>query len=174
MANKEFGYFSDFDKEISKDFMDPEYIYKFDEMKHILSGKIYDRKFEIRTNPLGAPVAYIEVFKTDALNNDTYMNEILGRFMVKYDLIENVHGGGTFYGECYWDEDDKTIYVGWDYCHAYDYYPRGLPEHHFRKWTIIDILGDVRIAMNEINRLNFNCRTFMNNRARNMDINEEL
>lgn len=69
---------------------------------------------------------------------------------VEYDGgLCRVHGGSGYFGNAYWNKDDKKIYVGWDYGHIDDYDARH-PESGGKKWSLIDILMEIAVAEYEI------------------------
>ena len=126
------------------------------EKKLLLEGDYWGRHFAIVRNSVGFPLAYVEVKPDDWImsiesNDDGYDN--------RYDAASMfVNGGATYYGPAHWNKEDKRMYIGWDYGHADDYYPRyqGVDEGH--KWTVYEILMDVAHAVegmerdNDINR----------------------
>lgn len=85
-------------------------IYKKDrEIKILLSGQYRGRKFAILS--LGVhPTAYVELKEEEFQMSENYDN---------YDL--DVHGGFTYIGEAYWDKQDNSKYIGWDYAHLGDF-----------------------------------------------------
>ena len=73
------------------------------------SGEYKGRKFAILN--LGVhPTAYVELKAVEVQKSSNYDD---------YDL--NVHGGFTFLGEAYWNKEDKSKYIGWDYAHCDDF-----------------------------------------------------
>lgn len=72
-------------------------------------GRIKGRKWYILN--LGIhPTAYVELKPSEILKSTNYND---------YDL--SVHGGFTFLDKAYWDKEDKSTYIGWDYAHCDDY-----------------------------------------------------
>lgn len=64
-----------------------------------------------------------------------------------YNYGNVVHGGFTFSGTFPNDEDQDRKWLGWDYAHAGDYVPfmhNVLAPH---KWTIDEIMEDVKRAV---------------------------
>lgn len=64
----------------------------------------------------------------------------------------NVHCGFTYCGEAYWDKEDKTSYLGWDYGHICDY--RGdMPMLFFSEntqWTTEEIYEEVKFVIDQL------------------------
>ena len=87
-----------------------EMIYQKEHIVDVLhSGKYRGRKFAILN--LGThPTAYVELKEQELLRSKSYND---------YDL--SVHGGFTFLNKSYWDDNDTSIYIGWDYAHSGDY-----------------------------------------------------
>lgn len=115
-----------------------EMVYQKDRKIQVLySGEYKGYKFAILN--LGVhPTAYIEnkngFYEYDEANEKTY-NESFP------------HGGFTFLGKCYWDENDKTEYLGWDYAHCDDFSGYYTPEsglYDTKQWTTAEIYEDVK------------------------------
>ena len=74
------------------------------------------------------PTAYIECKLEDC---NSYDDERL-------DII-SVHGGFTYFGESYWNNENNT-YLGWDYAHYMDYagyevlFPACIRSDESKKW----------------------------------------
>ncbi len=110
------------------------------------SGKYRGYSFYILN--LGThPTAYIDVQSNPNLTNKDY-----------FDIDLSVHGGLT-YSSSELLIGDKTIYgwfIGWDYAHAYDYYP--YPEYlpmvscKLKKWSTEEIFEDVKKTIKLINK----------------------
>lgn len=123
------------------------------EKKLLIEGDYWGRHFAIVRNPIGFPVAYIEVKPKDWIMSV----EIDGEdYDTRYDAASMfVNGGATYFGSAYWNEEDDRTYIGWDYAHAGDYYPlynNGNDDGH--KWTICEILMDVAHAVEGMDRDN--------------------
>ena len=109
--------------------------------KVIMEGEFKERHFVILAHHGGHPNAYLEVKKTDSMYK---------RDPKEYDdFLWTVHCGSTYYGNAYWDENDKRTYVGWDYGHYGDY-SEAFPDNNDTKWDIIDILMEIAGACTEI------------------------
>lgn len=79
------------------------------EMKVLHSGKYAGRKFAIISRGV-FPVAYVELKPEELKKSISYDD---------YDI--SVHGGFTYLGKAYWNDQDKSTYIGWDYAHCDDY-----------------------------------------------------
>lgn len=122
-----------------------EMIYSAKMKKEVLhSGEYNGHKFCVMN--LGThPTAYIEC-KLENCNSygDTRLDAI------------SVHGGFTYLGKAYWDETDKTIYLGWDYAHYMDYagYETVLPDclriTENKKWTTGEIYEEVKNVIDQM------------------------
>ena len=121
-----------------------EMIYSAKRKKEVLfSGEYKGHKFCIMN--LGThPTAYVE---NKIINLCSYDDERL-------DKIE-VHGGFTYFGDSYWDETDKTIYLGWDYGHCWDY--AGYYELYwfsdsieYKRWTTTEIYEEVKSVIEQL------------------------
>lgn len=67
----------------------------------------------------------------------------------------DVHGGLTFCGGAYWDKEDKSIYLGWDYAHCNDFMGYELSYDNSlrtkgRMWTTAEIYQTVCSAIDEL------------------------
>lgn len=127
-----------------------EMIYSSKREKQILYEGLYEnRKFAILS--LGThPTAYVEVRNGEPLNyNAEY-----------YDQIK-VHGGLTFSDHSYWDDEDNSFYVGWDYAHYMDYagyemdFPKDLRTDG-KRWTTEEIFEEVKSVIEQLNTLRGN------------------
>ena len=115
-------------------------------LKVIMEGDYKERHFVIGAHHTGHPDAYLEVKESDYIFEDSYSYD-------NYDGgLSKVHGGSTYFGRAYWDDNDKRTYVGWDYGHACDYHARYNPGGD--KYDLIDILMDISRAECEIEQLN--------------------
>lgn len=124
-----------------------EMIYQAERKLEILHSGIYHGcKFAILN--LGThPTAYIEC-KLDNCNDydDVRLDEI------------DVHGGFTFFGVAFWNKDDKTAYLGWDYAHNMDYagyeikFPTSLRSYG-KRWTTAEIYKEVKAVIEQLNTL---------------------
>ena len=97
------------------------------------------------------PTAYVEC-KLENCNSygDDRLDEI------------SVHGGFTFLGNAYWDKEDKTLYLGWDYAHYMDYagYELNFPSQMWcegcKKWTTAEIFEEVKSVIVQLIKENNN------------------
>lgn len=129
--------------------------------KKLLEGDYYDRHFVIIRHKFGSPDAYIEV-KPDDWINKAEPSEY-GKSMNHDDRYEKaglwVNGGPTYFGDAYWDSEDKRTYIGWDYAHCDDYDPQwelsSGKEDSGHKWSMIEIMMDVAHAYEGMERDNF-------------------
>lgn len=113
---------------------------------HVLVEGIYNgRHFAITRHTLGFPDAYIELKPYDYI-----MKAECEDGMPRYDLYEGrVHGGATFFGRCYWHEDDDRFYLGWDYGHCgdFDATSAGWPtKNEAKKWTLLEVMMSIAQA----------------------------
>ena len=123
-----------------------EMVYSSKREKTILYEGLYEnRKFAIIS--LGThPVAYVETTSNEPNDyNDEYYNSV------------RVHGGLTFGDKPYWNDNDKTFYVGWDYAHYMDYagYEMDFPEDlrtDGKRWTTEEIFEDVKSVICQLNK----------------------
>ena len=121
-----------------------EMVYMPNNIKEVLhEGTYLDHKFVILN--LGMhPTAYVEC-KIE--NCRRYMDERL-------DDVR-VHGGFTYFGQPHWTDEDKTVYLGWDYGHAGDFagYYLKYPEWEIlgeKKWTTKEIYHEVKIVIEDL------------------------
>ena len=112
----------------------------FRNSEHVLmEGDYSGRHFAIIRHDLGFPDAYIEVKDDDWICRAEINDDEL-----RYDLYQgSVHGGATYYGRCYWNEEDKRTYLGWDYGHYGDYEACSKAYKGDKKWSYAEILMDV-------------------------------
>lgn len=113
--------------------------------KEVLYSGIYKgRKFSI-VSLESHPVAYVSMKDTEPKD---YYNDY-------YDEVE-VHGGLTYCGKSYWDDDKENWYLGWDYAHAGDlwgYFSKY--GRHGKEWTTEEIYEEVQNVVIQLNRLWF-------------------
>ncbi len=112
----------------------------------LMEGDYFDRHFVILGHHLGTPCAYLEVKEDDRLAKE--LPSEYGKKLNHDDRYESwsgyVHCGATYYGNAYWDSEDKRMYVGWDYAHAGDYIPLEFyGENNDYKWSFTEILMDI-------------------------------
>lgn len=112
-------------------------------LKVILEGTYKGRRFVIGAHHGGFPDAYLEVQENDYIFVESKKYEGYDGNLCK------VHGGSTYFGKAYWDEEDNRTYVGWDYSHLGDFSARW-PNFGGTRYTLIDILMDVAVAETEI------------------------
>ena len=108
------------------------------EVKVLYKGEYKNYKFCIVS--LGThPTAYVEC-KLD--NCKSYYDKRI--------LDVKVHGDFTYMGEAYWDTEDQTTYLGWDYSHDGDYCTL-LPFTVFEKrWTTQEIYDQVKSVIEQL------------------------
>lgn len=115
-------------------------------MEILFSGEYKEHKFYILN--LGThPTAYVE---NKFQNLSSYGDERL-------DNIE-VHGGFTYSDGAYWDKEDKSAYLGWDYAHCFDYagYYAKYPDmyladaHLYKRWTTSEIWEEVKSVIEQL------------------------
>lgn len=125
--------------------------------KHvIMQGDWEGRHFAIVRHSCGFPDAYVEVKEDDWLYQLDCKDGCC-----KYDAFEGwVHGGATYYGRCYWDDNDNRFYLGWDYGHCGDYesfsgelFP-DIDGRHGKKWLISEVLMDIAGAVHDLDWMN--------------------
>ena len=125
------------------------------QLKVVMEGDYRGRHFVIGAHCTGNPNAYLEVEETDAIKVEAE----------RYDYydggLSRVNGGSTYYGEAYWDKEDKRTYVGWDYGHCHDYSAM-CPQIGGKKWDLIDILMEIASAESEIETMNENDPEYWN------------
>ena len=77
----------------------------------------------------------------------------------KYDNFDDiplrVHGGVTFYDNCYFNKEEENVkYIGWDYAHCDDFiaYPEmpSLEDLNCKKWTYDEVKQDVYNAIDQM------------------------
>lgn len=122
-----------------------EMIYSANRIKEVLhSGEYKGYKFCIMN--LGThPTAYVEC-KLENCNSygDKRLDEI------------SVHGGFTYLDNAYWDETDKTTYLGWDYAHFMDYagyklnFLDRMRSKENKKWTTAEIFEEVKHVIDQM------------------------
>lgn len=107
----------------------------------LLSGEYNKLRFVILN--LGThPTAYVEC-------HVDYMNH--GCVDLKRDRLRDIHahGGLTYFGKAYWNNNDKNRYLGWSYDHFGDYTsidPEG------KKYTTEEIHQDVKNVIDQLRR----------------------
>ena len=119
-----------------------EMVYSANQIKEILhKGEYKGYKFCILT--LGThPTAYVEC---KLKNCNSYNDERLDKI--------SVHGGFTYFGNGFWDTENK--YLGWDYAHFMDYagYEEKFPAHmrsiDTKKWTTAEIFEQVKSVIDQ-------------------------
>ena len=99
------------------------------------SGVYHNRKYFIIS--LGThPCAYVEVHNEFERDSDLWYKT-------------PCHGGITYDDYAYWDENDETYYIGWDYAHLEDYL-------YYRKYgkrrTTQEILENVKEVIDYLNK----------------------
>ena len=111
--------------------------YKYKCELTILDSDVYhNRKYFIIS--LGThPCAYVEFHHELKRDSDEW-----------YDTP--CHGSITFDDYAYWDENDETYYIGWDYAHFGDYLPYNVCG---KKWTTKEILENVKEVIDYLNKL---------------------
>lgn len=110
--------------------------YKYKREMTILDSGVYrNRKYSIIS--LGShPCAYVEFHNEFERGDDLWYKT-------------PCHGGITFDDYAYWDENDETYYIGWDYAHSEDYLPYNV---YGKKWTIQEILENVKEVIDYLNK----------------------
>ena len=104
-------------------------------MKVLETGVYKNVKYAILS--LGThPTAYVE----NIIEVSDYMDERL--FGVE------VHGGFTYLDMAYWDSEDKSWYLGWDYAHYNDFMGYYTPKDEWlffntKRWTFEEIQLEV-------------------------------
>lgn len=109
------------------------------EVKVLYKGTYKNHKFCIVS--LGThPTAYVEC-KFD--NCTSYYDRRL--------LDVKVHGDFTYLDKAYWDTEDKTTYLGWDYLHDGDYCTL-IPLSLFfgKRWTTQEIYDEVKSVIEQL------------------------
>lgn len=108
----------------------------------LYEGTYKDHKFAILN--LGThPTAYVE-------------NKLKGIVDYCDNQLENidVHFGFSYMGGAYWDKDDKTEYLGWDYGHVGDYMGYSLDWDIFdfdeKKHTTKEIYDEVKSVIDQL------------------------
>lgn len=119
----------------------------------VIEGDYEGRHFVVLRHHSGHPNAYVEVLKDDCLCKEgpSEFGKTHG-YDDRYEHFSgNVHGGATYYGYAYWDDQDERTYIGWDYGHLGDYVPAWEPlsyiEDEGYRWSIAEILMDVAHAV---------------------------
>ena len=109
----------------------------------LMEGDYEDRHFAIVRHDLGFPDAYVEIKESDYIFKADCGDD------QRYEVYEGcVHGGATFFGRCYWNEEDDRLYIGWDYGHCGDYqeYHPYTDKNSYegdKKWTLAEILMQI-------------------------------
>lgn len=103
------------------------------------SGEYRGYKFAI-TSFGSHPCAYIEN-KMGACDEDDEKVYGLG-----------AHGDITYCGECLWDEEDKTSWIGWAYNLYTDYARMGVFTREGKKWTTEEIYEEVKEVIDNAER----------------------
>ena len=106
------------------------------------SGTYKGHKYAILN--LGShPTAYVE----NKIGVTGYHNDIL-------DDVD-VHGGFTYLGNAYWDEEgkDKSNYLGWDYAHFGDFCFVGIFNENAKQYTTEEIFDEVKNVIDQLVKL---------------------
>lgn len=72
------------------------------------------------------------------------------------ELAAYSHGGYTYFGGAYWDKEDKTEYLGWDYAHCDDfvgYYTSDSGLWCTKQWTTAEIYEEVKRVIDYLSTL---------------------
>lgn len=124
-----------------------EMVYQKDRQIEVLyNGEYKGYKFAILN--LGFhPTAYVEN-KNGFPDYDT-ANELYGYYP---------HGGYTYFGAAYWDKNDKTEYLGWDYAHCDDFAGYYTPDMGYlyettKQWTTTEIYEEVKKTIDYLSTL---------------------
>lgn len=120
-----------------------EMVYSANRIKEVLhSGEYKGYKFCILN--LGThPTAYVEC----KLENCHHYDD------KRLDNIR-VHGGFTYFGVGFWDNENN--YLGWDYAHFMDYagyevmFPLSLRSEETKKWTTAEIFEEVKSVIDQL------------------------
>ena len=110
------------------------------------SGEYQGHKFAVLS--LGThPTAYVECKIDDCRSyGDDRLDDI------------RVHGGFTYFNSAYWDKEDTTPYLGWDYAHYSDYagyeihFPLDMGSNG-KKWTTYEIYEEVKSVIEQLRTL---------------------
>ena len=136
-------------------------LYKLDDKNtKLMEGMYYNRHFVVLRHKSGHPNAYLEVLDDDWIKTvepTDYAKE--HGWDDRYDAFSGyINGGATYYGEAYWDAEDKRTYIGWDYGHCDDYDPWWSQvsgkEDTGHKWNFVEIMMDVAHAYDAFERDN--------------------
>ena len=119
-------------------------VYRADRKTEVLyCGEYKGHKFAILS--LGThPTAYVE---NKLPNCTSYDDERL-------DDV-SVHCGFTYCDKAYWDDEEKALFLGWDYAHFRDFsgyffkYP-AMMDDTSKKWTTIEIFDEVKSVINQL------------------------
>lgn len=113
---------------------------KFRKREVLFSGVYEGRKFSI-VSLESHPVAYVSMKETEPEDYDN-----------KYYWEVDVHGGFTYCGKSYWDDDKENMYLGWDYAHAGDcwgaFSKYGIGG---KQWTTEEIYEEVKNVVIQLN-----------------------
>ena len=122
-----------------------EMMYQKKRTKEVLHSGVYrDHKFVILS--LGThPTAYVEckIYDCDS-DGDKRLENI------------SVHGGFTYLDFASWEDDIKTIYLGWDYGHYMDYegyeelFPLYMRSNEKKRWTTAEIFEEVKSVIDQL------------------------
>lgn len=85
-----------------------------------------------------------------------YVENIVGAKEWNDEILDDikVHGGFTYHGIPYWQEEKIGVYIGWDYAHCDDfagYYTEadGIL-YNYKKWTYAEILDEVYSVIDQL------------------------
>lgn len=118
------------------------YVFDEDDSKgYLVIGGIWrGQEFAIIHHSSGFPDAYVRIDDEDYIDNED-------------DIDGNVHGGITYFGNCYWNEDDDHLWVGWDYAHYGDYTgfrDKYLNASDCHRYSIHEVMMDVAVMIASI------------------------
>lgn len=112
-------------------------------MEVLYNGKYKAHKFCI-VNLGTHPTAYVE-------------NKFTNLFSYDDDRLYNidVHGGFTYLDGSYWDKDDCSVYLGWDYGHCWDYAGyfetyAAFDDYNYKRWTTTEIFEEVKSVIDQL------------------------
>lgn len=81
------------------------------------------------------PCAYVESDIPEDLQNDI-----------------DCHGGITFWGNGFPEFEDDSVYIGWDYAHAWDYSFFNLDG---KKWTVEEIKNEIMEVVEQLKTMGY-------------------
>ena len=66
------------------------------------------------------------------------------------------HGGFTYHGKAYWNDNDKSTYLGWHYGHKSDFngydlvFDQNMQNIRAKKWTTKEVIEEIKNVIDKM------------------------